>query len=208
MMNIALSLILAYLLGSIPFTYIISLWKGVDIRKVGDRNVGAFNVFRHAGLEAGLATLVLDIGKGALVIVIARALHVSDLVVYLTGMVAVIGHNWPVFLSFRGGRGEATTVGVLFVIVPWAMLFTFIIGVIMLFTTRNSIRVGMVLFIPLPVICGISYWIFGEPPLTTAAYTVILPCLSGFTHWLTTRQLPPDAKKETGTFWIAGAKDR
>jgi glycerol-3-phosphate acyltransferase PlsY len=207
-MNAVLSVLLAYLLGSIPFAYLVSLRRGVDIRRVGDGNVGAFNVFRHAGLEAGLATLVLDIGKGAVAVLVARVLHVNDVVVYLAGIAAVVGHNWPVFLGFRGGRGEAAVVGVFLALVPWAMLCTLVLGVIVLFTTKNSIRVGMALFIPLPVICAVSYWIFRKPPLLVICYTVILPCLTGLTHWLTTRRLPPDNKKEAGAFWIAGSGDR
>jgi glycerol-3-phosphate acyltransferase PlsY len=206
--NIALSLVLAYLLGSLPFAYVISLRKGVDIRKVGDHNVGAFNVFRHVGLEAGIITLMFDIGKGAIAVLVARALNVNELVVYLTGVVAVVGHNWPVFLGFRGGRGEATVIGVLFMVVPWMMLCTLAIGIIVLFITKNSIWAGMVLFIPIPVICGISYWLLREPPLMVLGYTVLLPCITGFTHWLTTRQLPPEGKREAKVFWIANSRDR
>jgi glycerol-3-phosphate acyltransferase PlsY len=207
-MNAVLSVVLAYVLGSIPFAYLISRRYGIDIRRVGDGNVGAFNVFRHAGLEAGLATLVLDIGKGATAIVIARALHVDELVIYCAGIAVVAGHNWPVFLGFHGGRGEATVIGVLLTVVPWVMVCTLLLGMIVLFITKNSIRVGMVVFIPVPVVCGISYWLFRKPPLIVLCYTVLLPCLTGFTHWLTTRQLPPERKKETGTFWIAGSGDK
>ncbi|MEJ2738731.1 MAG: glycerol-3-phosphate acyltransferase, partial [Dehalococcoidia bacterium] len=98
-MVIALCLVIAYLLGSLPFGYVMSLRNGMDIRKVGDHNVGAFNVFRHAGLEAGLITLVLDMGKGATAILVACLLHVDEPVIYLSGIMAVVGHNWPVFLG-------------------------------------------------------------------------------------------------------------
>jgi glycerol-3-phosphate acyltransferase PlsY len=207
-MNIVLSLILAYLLGSLPFAYIISLRSGLDIRKIGDYNVGAFNVFRHAGLKAGILTLLLDMSKGAAAVILARALHADEIVVYLSGIFAVVGHNWPVFLKFKGGRGEATVIGILFVIIPWIMAFTFIVGIIVLFATRNSILVGTVLFIPIPVIGLISYIMFQEPPLITTGYAVLLPCISGFTHWLTTHKLPEELKKEAATFWIANNKNR
>ena len=116
-MNVALSLIFSYLMGSIPFAYLTGRLNGLDIRKVGDHNVGAFNVFRHAGLEAGLITLALDMGKGSAGILLARSLHVDEPVVFLSGITAVLGHNWPVFLGFRGGRGEATVIGILFMII-------------------------------------------------------------------------------------------
>lgn len=207
-MNAILSLALGYIFGSIPFAYLISRLKDVDIRKVGDGNVGAFNVFRHVGLAAGLAALVLDIGKGAGAIAIAKAIHVDDAIVCLTGVAAVAGHNWSVFLRFKGGRGEATIVGVLFAMVPWQMMITFILGIIVLFVTRNSIWVGMALFIPLPVICLVTNRLLGQPPLTLIVYTVFLPCLAGLTHWITTRRLSAEAKKEASTFWIASHKDR
>ena len=104
-MNLALSvlsIIIAYLLGSIPFAYIIGKLRGLDVRQVGDRNVGTFNVFCHAGLGAGIATLVADVGKGALAIVVAELLSVPELVMFGAGVAAVIGHNWPVFFAFPG----------------------------------------------------------------------------------------------------------
>ena len=203
-MTVALSMVSAYLLGSLPFAYLVSMRKGIDIRRIGDCNVGAFNVFRHAGFEAGMITLLLDMGKGATAILVARLFHVSEPVVYLSGIMAVAGHNWPVFLGFRGGRGEATVIGILFVIIPWIIAITFLLGIIILFTTKNSIWVGIVLFIPLPVIGVISYYVRGNPSPVTIGYAVLLPCISGITHWLTTRKLSPDAKKEAGSFWIAG----
>ncbi len=101
-MTTALSLVVAYLLGSIPFAYFLGRWSGVDVRAVGDRNVGAFNVFRHVGLAAGIGTLVADSGKGALAVVVARALSGDTFVVFLAGGVVVAAHNWPAFLHFRG----------------------------------------------------------------------------------------------------------
>lgn len=207
-MNATLSLVLAYLLGSIPFAYLVSRLKGVDIRKVGDGNVGAFNVFRHVGLYAGLATLILDIAKGAAAIAVTKALHTGEIVTCLDGVAAVAGHNWTPFLGFKGGRGEATIIGVLFALVPWQMAITFVLGIIVLFTTRNSIWTGMALFVPLPLICFVSSRLLGQPSLTVMVYTLLLPCLVGLTHWLTTRHLPPEARKEAGTFWIATKKDR
>lgn len=103
-LRIVISLMAAYLLGAIPFAYIFGKIRGVDIRRVGDRNVGTFNVFRHLGLGWGLATLATDIGKGALAILAAKAFGVNEMVVFMSGVGAVIGHNWPVFLSFKGGR--------------------------------------------------------------------------------------------------------
>ena len=197
-MNIALSIVIAYLLGSIPFAYIIGKLSGLDVRKVGDRNVGTFNVFRHAGLIAGIATLIADVGKGALAIVIAKALSGNELVVFGAGVAAVIGHNWPVFLHFRGGRGLAVVIGALLALLPIEMLIAAAVGILVLIITRNSVWFGVALFIPLVLLC----WLFGEP-VSLLIYSAALPCLSGFAHWLTTRHLPPEAQKEAVSFWVA-----
>jgi glycerol-3-phosphate acyltransferase PlsY len=206
-MYIVLSLVIGYLLGSIPFAYIISRQKGMDIRILGDRNVGAFNVFRNVGFGAGLTTLILDILKGTAAILLAKAFNLDEILVFLVGIAVVAGHIWPVFLGFKGGRGEATIIGVLFALVPIQITITLIIAIIVLFTTRNSIWVGMVLFIPLPFICLAFYWFSGQPSVSTIIYTIIMPCISGITHWFTTRRLPPEARKEAGNFWIANQKN-
>jgi glycerol-3-phosphate acyltransferase PlsY len=148
-----LSIIIAYLLGSIPFAYIIGKLSGLDVRQVGDRNVGTFNVFRHAGLGAGIATLVADVGKGALAIVVAKLLSVPELVMFGAGVAAVIGHNWPVFLRFRGGRGLAVVIGVLLALLPIEMLIAAAIGLVVLYATRSSIWFGVAMFIPLILLC-------------------------------------------------------
>ena len=202
-MNIALSLAIAYLLGSIPFAYIIGKLSGLDVRKVGDRNVGTFNIFRHAGLIAGIATLIADVGKGALAIVIANALSGHELVVFGAGVAAVIGHNWPVFLHFRGGRGLAVVIGALLALLPIEMLIAAAIGIAVLVVTRNSIWFGVALFIPLVLLC----WLFGEP-VSLLIYSAALPCLAGFTHWLTTRHLSSEAQKESVSFWVARKQGR
>jgi glycerol-3-phosphate acyltransferase PlsY len=200
-MNVALSvlsILIAYLLGSIPFAYIIGKLSGLDVRQVGDRNVGTFNVFRHAGLGAGIATLVADVGKGALAIVVAKLLSVPELVVFGVGVVAVIGHNWPVFLRFRGGRGLAVVIGVLLALLPIEMLIAAAIGLVVLYATRNSIWFGVALFIPLILLSLIF-----RKPVSLIIYSATLPCLSGLAHLWTTHHLLPEAQKEAVSFWVA-----
>ncbi|OGN90564.1 MAG: hypothetical protein A2Z70_03805 [Chloroflexi bacterium RBG_13_48_17] len=198
----ASSIVIAYLLGSIPFAYIIGKLSGFDVRKVGDRNVGTFNVFRHAGLGAGIATLVADVGKGALAIVVAKLLSAQELVVFGAGVAAVIGHNWPVFLHFRGGRGLAVVIGVLLALLPIEMLIAAAIGIAVLFATRSSIWFGVALFLPL-VLLG---WLFRER-ISLLIYSAALPCLAGLAHLLTTRHLSPEEQKEAVSFWIGRKGD-
>ena len=118
-----LIVLLGYFLGAIPTAYIASrLLRGEDIRQMGDTNMGAANTFRQLGVKAGTAVFFIDAGKGELAILIAQAANTPQVVVLITGAAAVIGHNWPVFIGFRGGRGESTTIGVLATLMTQPML--------------------------------------------------------------------------------------
>jgi len=154
----ALTVIIGYLLGSIPFAYIAGrLIKGADIRRVGGGNVGATNVMREVGTAAGIAVLIADIAKGTLAVLIAQWLNVPLIAVFITGFAAVVGHNWPVFLKFSGGRGGAITIGVFFALVPVESAIAFGIMLLAAFVTSN-LRLAMgVGFIFLPLII----WGFG-----------------------------------------------
>lgn len=119
-MNPLLLLIAGYLLGSIPFGYLIArAVGGRDIRSEGSGNIGASNVTRSLGLGAGLATLVLDAGKGAAAVWLAARLGPgAPETMALAAMGAVLGHLFPVWLKFRGGRGVATAIGA-FLVIGW-----------------------------------------------------------------------------------------
>ena len=175
--------ILGYFLGSIPTAYIVGrVVKGVDIRRVGDANVGAANAFRHLGNKIGVAIGIIDAGKGSLAVLIAQAADMPQVVVLLTGTAAVIGHNWSIFLGFRSGRGESTTIGVLVTLITQPMLIVGGVAVVTLLITRNVILASAVLFIPLSLVC----WWF-EVSGMLVGYSIALPCLVGFTHFLRTR---------------------
>jgi len=175
---------LGYLLGSIPTAHIMGrVFRKVDIRQIGDGNMGAANAFHQLGAKVGVAVGIIDAGKGALAIFIAQAANLPQVAVLLTGAAAVIGHNWPVFLRFRGGRGEATTIGVLLTTITQPMLILATPAILTLFIFRNVIIASAVLFVPLPLVC----WWLGVPGMLIA-YGVALPCLVGFTHFLRTRQ--------------------
>ena len=115
-MKIFIGLIFAYLLGSIPTAYLFGkLYKGIDIREHGSGNVGATNVFRVLGKRPGIFVLCFDILKGVLAVVLVGNILGLEDVLYriLLGFVAVGGHNWTVFLNFKGGKGVASSLGVL-----------------------------------------------------------------------------------------------
>jgi acyl phosphate:glycerol-3-phosphate acyltransferase len=133
-----LSIIIGYLLGSIPTAYIVSrLRKGIDIRTVGTGNMGAANVMREIGTREGIFVCLIDMSKGAGAILIAQTSNIPDLWVFVAGFAALLGHNFPVFAGFRGGRGTATCIGIFLVLAPEATLVGLVMVVIPFVTTRK-----------------------------------------------------------------------
>ena len=179
-----LLVILGYLMGSIPTAYIAGrLIKGNDIRQLGDGNMGAQNAFRQIGARVGLTVGIIDAIKGMLAILIAYAASIPQLAILLVGTSAVIGHNWPVFLSFRGGRGESTTIGVLLTIITLPMLIVGWVAILVLLKTRDVIKASLAMFVLLPLVC----WWLAVPGLLVA-YSIFLPCIVGLTHYIRIRQ--------------------
>ena len=117
---VAILAIFAYLLGSIPSGFIIGTLSGVDVRNTGSGNIGATNVARVLGKGLGLLTLFADTAKGFVPVFVAQRLAMSDPVVALVGVSAFLGHLYPVFLRFQGGKGVATAFGALLAIAPAA----------------------------------------------------------------------------------------
>ena len=143
---IAGTLIGAYLLGSIPTAYIIGKFrKGTDIRKVGSKNMGAMNVIYNVGFWWGALVLAIDIGKGVIAMLIAKHLKIPELAYYATGVVVILGHNFPVFLKFRGGKGGATAVGVLsYLMFPFGFLIGLgVFALLMLITRFPTLSYGI-----------------------------------------------------------------
>ena len=179
-----LIIVLGYFWGSIPTAYIVSrLVRGVDIRQLGDANMGAANVYRELGAKVGIIVFCIDVGKGAIAVFIAQSANVHQLAVLATGFAAVIGHNWPVFIGFRGGRGVSATIGVFLIVITQPMLIMAGPTIIALLVTRKVIFSNALLFISLPLVC----WLMGIPGLHVG-YSITLPCLIGFTHYIRTRQ--------------------
>lgn len=119
-MRTVIALTLGYLCGSIPFALLLTRSRGVDLRDVGSRNVGAANVLRTAGVAPALVVMLLDAAKGALAVVVARLLTDDVVMVMIAGLAAIIGHVYPPWLKFRGGKGVAASAGVFVVLAPLA----------------------------------------------------------------------------------------
>ena len=137
-MRLALGIVvLAYLMGSIPFSYlIVKARTGKDVRTLGSGNAGATNVTRAAGKAAGILAGLLDVGKGAAAVLAARALGAPPAVTGAVAFAAVLGHCHPLFLRFRGGKGGATGGGVLAVLAPPAALLSVLVLVLMVLWKR------------------------------------------------------------------------
>ena len=161
--------LLAYLLGSVPFGLLVARARGVDIRAVGSRNIGATNVFRCVGKPWGILTFALDFLKGltgaSLIPFLASRLISAEGVSAPTlalvgGAASVIGHTWPLFAGFKGGKGVATGFGMLVAIVPAAVGIAFGLWLVVMATSRyvslSSVTAATVLaaLVWLPRFCG------------------------------------------------------
>ena len=131
-----LALLLSYFIGAVPAAAWLARARGVDIRKVGSGNSGATNVLRSLGKGPALVVATFDILKGVLAVLLARALGLSEGWAALCGVLAVIGHNFSPFLAFRGGKGVATSFGVIAVLDPLVGLVTFFLAIACMWLTR------------------------------------------------------------------------
>lgn len=151
-MNPGLVVLLGYTIGSIPFSFLVARLFGVnDVRTVGSGNVGATNVMRSAGKGPGLVALILDGLKGAVTVWIARGLSGSEAEVCTAGLFAVIGHLYPVWLGFRGGKGVATGAGLFIPIAPTALGVAVIVFVVTLGLFRFVSVASIAASLSLPV---------------------------------------------------------
>ncbi len=151
-------LVAAYLIGSLPFGYLLTrALNKADIRNYGSGNIGATNVLRVMGWKAALPVFILDMLKGVAAVLLAKA--VIDLpVVYLAaGFLALIGHSYPVFLGFKGGKAAATGIGVLVALSGWAALSLVAIAILVVAITRY-VSLGSILgALSVPLF----FWVFG-----------------------------------------------
>ena len=162
---------IGYLLGSIPFGLLLTRMIGVDIRKVGSGNIGTTNVLRTGNKGLAAATLLLDAGKGAAAVLLGQ--HFGGVEAgMLAGVAAFIGHCFPVWLGFKGGKGVATLLGVALAAVPLAGVAALIAWVAGALLTRFSSVGGMVAGVTAPV----AAWILGfeHSAIALAVMTVIL----------------------------------
>ena len=156
--TVVICAVLAYLLGSIPFGLILTRVFGAgDLRKIGSGNIGATNVLRTGRRSLAAATLLLDGGKGALAVLIADRFG-SDIAVAAAGF-AVIGHLFPVWLGFKGGKGVATALGVFLALAPFTGLIACLVWLLVAFACRYSSLAALVAIGTSPI----SAWFLYDP---------------------------------------------
>jgi glycerol-3-phosphate acyltransferase PlsY len=183
--NIVL-LLIAYLIGSVPFSVIAGkLLKGIDVREYGSGNAGATNTFRVLGKKAGIPVLLLDVLKGYLAVNLAwYTPYVPSTEIYINlqltfGIAAVLGHVFPVYVGFRGGKGVATLLGFMIAVFPEAALISILVFVLTLlfskYVSLSSIFAG--LFFPFGV-----YYLSENVVPTMMIFAVFVPVLLIATH--------------------------
>ena len=151
----------AYLLGSVPSGYLLGKLAGTDVRRVGSGNIGATNVARALGMLSGVLTLVADAAKGYLPVYLALHFGLSEVVVASTAIAAFLGHLYPLFLKFQGGKGVATTLGALMAVAPTAALVLVLVFAGVVFVCRIVSLGAIAAAVAAPLIL----WLFYQPPV-------------------------------------------
>ncbi|MFN2531041.1 MAG: glycerol-3-phosphate 1-O-acyltransferase PlsY [Pyrinomonadaceae bacterium] len=181
-----LTITLAYLIGSIPFGYLIVRFKqGSDVRESGSGGTGATNVSRRAGKRAGILTLFLDALKGAIAVLSAKYFlgsSTSEFLVIAAGIAVILGHIFPIWLRFRGGKGVATSIGVFLVLAPIAIVSAGLIFVLTVAFTRYISLGSILAAASLPVFILLQI-LFLSPPasvelIAAAVVTAVLIILA------------------------------
>ncbi len=153
-----LMVFIGYFVGSIPFSYIFPAFKGVDVRKIGSGNVGGTNALRASGSVVGALSMLADILKVFVIVVVARAIGLDSFWVYFTGIAAVVGHDYPVYLKFVGGKGVAGSLGFVFAVVPLMGLEFIGIWLLLTIVTEYVSLSSMVGFLALVLTTVILRW--------------------------------------------------
>ncbi|HCC68818.1 MAG TPA: acyl-phosphate glycerol 3-phosphate acyltransferase, partial [Nitrospiraceae bacterium] len=167
--KIFLIMLVAYMIGSVPSGVIVARLKGIDLRKVGSGNIGATNVLRAVSKGSAVVTLLGDFLKGAFAVLICRYFLGGEMWEGIAGIAVILGHNFSILLSFKGGKGVATGLGVLFVYSPIVAFITLGIWLAVAFSTRYSSLAAIVAYSILPL----SFLLFDASKVKVATAVII-----------------------------------
>jgi len=179
-MSPLLALLIAYLLGAIPFGYLLVKWKtGGDVRKSGSGNIGATNVLRTTGRAAGIATLLLDIAKGYAAVWIAdRLSDGSPFWMSAAALAVMAGHAYPVFLRFQGGKAVASFAGAFLALTPWGLAAWVLVFVVVVAVTHHISMGSIIASATFPL----AVWLLLLPPLPVEIAAIIAAILIIYKH--------------------------
>jgi len=148
-----LSIMVSYLVGAVPFGLIFSRYfSGIDVRTIGSGNIGATNVLRASGKKAAIFTLLADGLKGFLPVLIVQSLFNADVTTALVGVATILGHNFPIYLKFKGGKGVATSFGVILAVAPLIGLACIMIWLLAAFFWKYSSLSALIAFACYPIV--------------------------------------------------------
>ncbi|MBK6313549.1 MAG: glycerol-3-phosphate 1-O-acyltransferase PlsY [Blastocatellia bacterium] len=173
-----ISLAVAYILGAVPFGYVIvRLTSGQDVRGGGSGSIGATNVTRTAGLKAGALTYLLDVAKGMAAVAIMLQFTSEPVWLGLAAAATILGHVFPVFLGFKGGKGVATGVGAYLIIAPLAVLTTLVVWAVIFWRWRMVSVASIVATALVPVWVLLWYgWVWPRPDAVATAISTCVGC--------------------------------
>jgi glycerol-3-phosphate acyltransferase PlsY len=173
-----LFILISYLIGAIPFGILFTnLFSRVDVRTVGSGNIGATNVLRAAGKKAAVLTLLADALKGYLPVLIAQALFQEATITALVGAASILGHNFPIYLKFKGGKGVATGYGVILAIAPWIGLLCLLAWLVAALIWRYSSLAALISFACYPIATFITATSASRP------YQLLSLCIFGLIYY-------------------------
>ena len=198
LMQYAVVIIVGYLLGAIPFGYIVGRLKGIDIRECGSGRTGGTNVLRSAGRLPAAVSITGDLAKGLVAVLLARALLGTELGASLAGIAAVVGHNWSVFIRFRGGAGTGTSVGGYFALAP---ILTVVVGVSSAIIGFGLLRYASVTSILICLLMSPAMLIgvlFFDQPVEHLAYALAVGSIVLFSHRPNIRRLWQGRERRLG----------
>lgn len=167
-------ILFGYLLGSVPTGFILGSMAGIDVRKAGSGNVGATNVARVAGKRQGILTLIGDTAKGVVPVILALQMGANLTTTVMAGAAAFVGHLYPVFLKFRGGKGVATALGVFVALAPVAAL----VLILMFIAIALSSRIVSVGSIATAMAAPLILWLFSYPPIVVGMAVFIAAAIT------------------------------
>ncbi len=159
MFAIFLSILVGYFLGSVPFGFLAARARGLDIRQHGSGNIGATNVWRVCGWRVGLPVFLLDALKGAAAVLLAGVFArrwPSEFAPILGGIACIVGHSFPVWLGWKGGKGVATSLGVLIALTPLASLVLFVVWGVVFKMSRYVSLASVVVALTFPLLVGLG----------------------------------------------------